>query len=358
MTAACARSGATTAAASGSGGCAYEDMPTQLDPEGGWIVSANNALVDDGYGAFLGAEPDPGYRAERIIGLIDGYSQDGLTIDEMSIIQNDTAPLRGQDIVPALFDIEPATEPGRQVLERILDWDGACDTTSTGCAAYMVWEYHALRGLFDDELGPLAREYVGSPTSWVTLTAALDDPASAWWDDVDTADVTETMDQQVAAAMDAAGADLTAAFGAPDGWAWGRLHTASFVESTIGSSGIGPLEWYANPPTVAVGGAAGAVDNTYYRLSRAYPDPDDETYQPLPVTELFTVTNLPSYRLVIDLADLDGARLVITTGQSGNPFDRHYGDLIDEWASGQTVPLPFTPDAVAAATVATLSLTP
>jgi penicillin amidase len=60
----------------------------------------------------------------------------------------------------------------------------------------------------------------------------------------------------------------------------------------------------------------------------------------------------------MDLSDLDGARIVITTGQSGNPFDRHYADQIDDWQSGATVPLPFSRDAIAAATVATLTLSP
>jgi penicillin amidase len=340
------------------GRIAYEDMPTQLDPLVGWIVSANNELVDASYGEFLAAEADPGYRAERIIELIDGYSQDGLTVDELSIIQNDTAPLRGRDIVPLLEDMAPATDAGRSIAELIGAWDGICDTASTGCAAYSVWEYHVLRKLFDDELGPLARDYVGSPFSWVVLSAALTDPGSAWWDDVTTPAVTETAADRIVAAMDAAGADLAAAYGDPLEWTWGRLHKASFAEGTIGTSGIGPLEWYANGPTLAVPGTAGAVNNAYYRLSRGYPDPTDETFEPLPVTELFTVTNLPSYRLVIDMADPGGGRLIITTGQSGNPFDQHYTDMIEPWATGQTVPLPFTPEGIAAATVATLTLTP
>jgi penicillin amidase len=340
------------------GRIAYEDMPTQLDPLVGWIVSANNELVDASYGEFLAAEADPGYRAERIIELIDGYSQDGLTVDELSIIQNDTAPLRGRDIVPLLEDMAPATDAGRSIAELIGAWDGICDTASTGCAAYSVWEYHVLRKLFDDELGPLARDYVGSPFSWVVLSAALTDPGSAWWDDVTTPAVTETAADRIVAAMDAAGADLAAAYGDPLEWTWGRLHKASFAEGTIGTSGIGPLEWYANGPTLAVPGTAGAVNNAYYRLSRGYPDPTDETVEPLPVTELFTVTNLPSYRLVIDMADPGGGRLIITTGQSGNPFDQHYTDMIEPWATGQTVPLPFTPEGIAAATVATLTLTP
>ena len=49
---------------------------------------------------------------------------------------------------------------------------------------------------------------------------------------------------------------------------------------------------------------------------------------------------------------------IITTGQSGNPFDRHYNDQIEPWIDGGTVPLPFTPAAVAAAAASTLTLTP
>jgi Penicillin amidase. len=58
------------------------------------------------------------------------------------------------------------------------------------------------------------------------------------------------------------------------------------------------------------------------------------------------------------MSDLDGARIVITTGQSGNPFDTHYGDLIGTWASGGTVALPFSAGNVAASAVNTLTLSP
>jgi penicillin amidase len=73
---------------------------------------------------------------------------------------------------------------------------------------------------------------------------------------------------------------------------------------------------------------------------------------------IFEITNLPSYRLTIDMSDLDGARIVQTTGQSGNPFDSHYGDLIDEWLSGGSVALPFTTKAVDAAETQRVTLSP
>ena len=47
-----------------------------------------------------------------------------------------------------------------------------------------------------------------------------------------------------------------------------------------------------------------------------------------------------------------------TTGQSGVPFDAHYGDLIGDWLSDKDVPLPFTQAAVDRAGTQRLTLTP
>ncbi|MEO5883935.1 MAG: penicillin acylase family protein, partial [Candidatus Limnocylindrales bacterium] len=340
------------------GAIPFDELPRQFDPIDGWIVTANNAAVDESWPDFIAAEWDPGYRAERIIDLINSTGDDGLTLEEMGAIQNDTSPLRARDIASRLGAAAPVTDDGLTIATRIGEWDGTCSIESAGCAAYMTWEYRVLRDLFDDDLADLARDYVGSPYSWVALERLLDEPGASWWDDRTTTDVVETADVIVLRAMDEAGAELRAALGGPDGWTWGRLHTATFAEGTLGASGIGPLEWYFNHGPVAVPGAAGAVDNTYYRLSRAYPDPLDPEFQPVGIGSLFTVTNLPSYRLLIDMTDLDGARIVITTGQAGNPFGPHYTDQVGPWREGRTLALPFSRAAIAAATVATLTLTP
>jgi penicillin amidase len=50
--------------------------------------------------------------------------------------------------------------------------------------------------------------------------------------------------------------------------------------------------------------------------------------------------------------------MVTSSGQSGNPFDRHYGDMIPFWLNGTAVPLPFSPEAAEKATVSTLHLDP
>ena len=98
--------------------------------------------------------------------------------------------------------------------------------------------------------------------------------------------------------------------------------------------------------------------NNYYRTSRAFADPRDPDFVPVGLDAMFNVSNGPSYRLTIDMSALDEARIVITTGNSGNPFDRHYGDLIDDWASGGTIALPFSSGAVAESKATVLTLEP
>ncbi|HSL97090.1 MAG TPA: penicillin acylase family protein [Candidatus Deferrimicrobiaceae bacterium] len=338
-------------------------LPWQLDPPSGRIVTANNAPVDLAYPYWIGpwSEFDPGYRAAQIEARLGDLFSAGVPLEPsvMRALQLDSQVLRADRVVPAILALapEPGTDDGRAVLAAIENWDRTCDVGSQGCAAYMPLELLLQRAIFDDELGPLARDYVGVPPSWVKLVELLEHPGVEWWDDVATAE-DETPLEIVTAALDRAGAGLRATLGEPAGWRWGRLHRVTFADSTLGGSGIGPLEWYFNAEPREVGGANGAILNTYYRLSRAYADPYDPTYLPVGLGDVFTVTNGPSYRLVVDMADLDGASIVITTGQSGNPFDAHYGDLIDTWAGGGTLPLPFSAPAIEAATVSQLTLEP
>jgi len=340
-----------------------KDLPWQLDPPSGMIVTANNAAVDDKYPYLVAKEWDPGFRAERITTLLDDAARaGGISTATLRTIQFDSHVTRAEVIGPYATAVHPATAEGALVEDRIAKWSSFdCPVDgpdSVGCAAYLAFEYRLVRGLFDDDLGELAREYVGGGASWQATIALLGQPDSPWWDDRTTKDKVETRDDIIAAALDEAGRELTAAYGDPTKWTWGALHTARFDEAALGSSGIGPLQWYFDKGPYPAPGAAGAINNTYYRPSRAYPDPDDPTYKPVGIDGVFAITNLPSYRLSIDMADPDGAQIVQSTGQSGNPFDRHYGDLIDDWLTGRTVPLPFTLSAVSDAAVETLQLVP
>jgi len=340
------------------GNIPFEDLPRRLDPASGLIVTANNAPAGPGYEHHLGSDWDSGDRAAVILDRLDELSSDGLTTEEMTEIQMDTEVRRARRIVPRLAGVEPTTADGKALLELVQGWDFMCGEDSAGCGAYLTFEIRLLGAILDDDLGPLARDYVGGTASWQLLERLLDDPGSAWWDDPRTPSVRETAAAITGAALDRAGRELRELLGPPAEWRWGRLHTITFREETLGLSGIGPLEAYFNRGGSPVSGAAGAVNNNYYRADWLYADPYDPDFTPLGLGQVFSVTNGPSYRLTIDMSALDGARIIQTTGQSGNPFDPHYGDLIEPWRTGKTVPLLFTRAAVEATADATLTLTP
>ena len=326
----------------------FEELPALYNPPDGVIVTANNNPVDGDYPYRLGNEWDPGWRATRIRQLLDATAADGgVTQDDLTRIQNDTRLLRADDLVPALLAVEPSTADGREAKALIERWNGACDLDSRGCAAYEVTEWRLTRALLDPWLGTLAPLYVGSDPSRQALRAAVADAGSPFWDDPGTAAV-ETRTARLAGALDDAGAELRGALGDPSRWAWARVHTTTFREQTLGKSGIGLLESYFNAGPFGVPGTSDAVNNGNTSLGSWYPDPDEPGAAPGTLLDAFTMTNHPSYRLTVEMAPdrLDAARIVISTGQGGNPGGRHYSDLVDDWIAGRTVPLPFTRDAV------------
>ena len=68
---------------------------------------------------------------------------------------------------------------------------------------------------------------------------------------------------------------------------------------------------------------------------------DGFTVNPAPfkLAKPYDSQHLPSYREIIDLADLSTARFIQTTGQSGNPLSKHYDDLMPLWRAVEYVPM-------------------
>jgi penicillin amidase len=123
----------------------------------------------------------------------------------------------------------------------------------------------------------------------------------------------------------------------PENWAWGKLrpltleHPFGAVKALAPVFNRGPFPWGGDGNTVsqASGGGRPGVPQV-----------------------------IASLRIAIEAGDWDNARFVLPGGQSGNPFSRHYDDLLPLWLRGEGVPIPWTEDAVAAATVTTLRLEP
>jgi penicillin amidase len=318
----------------------YEGLPRVLDPEEGFVVAANQAVLGDGdYPYFLGDDWDQGYRSERIRRLLEDEGE--LSVDDMAALQLDDRNPLAPVLTPYLLGVRlmPGyVDDGQRLLD---DWDFRQQADSAAAAYFnAVWRT-LLERTFHDELPE--ESWPDGGNRWMAVvTRLLDEPSSPWWDDVTTEDEVETRDDILRAALVAARDELTARISpTPREWAWGELHELDLRSRTLGESGIGLVERLVNRGGWEVGGGAATVDATGWDAAEGY-----------------EVTTAPSMRMVVSLGNLDESRWVSLTGVSGHPFSEHYTDQTDLWAAGETLPWRFSRGAVVAAGADTLTLVP
>ncbi|MEJ7794868.1 MAG: penicillin acylase family protein [Nocardioides sp.] len=318
----------------------FEGLPNVLDPEEGFIVTANQKVIDDtDYPYFLSEDWDPGYRSQRIRDVLEQEGE--LSVAEMAELQLDDRHPMAPALVPFLLEQDLPDGYNSDGQRLLADWDFTQPTDSAAAAYYNVVWRNLLALTFHDEL-PSAAWPTGGGRWMLAVEGLLKQPGNRWWDDTVTEDEVETRDDILTAAMLAAREELTRIEARnPDDWDWGHLHQLDLVHQTLGTSGIGPVEWLFNRGGWQAGGGGALVDATAWDAIEGY-----------------GVTAAPSMRMVVSLADFDESRWISLTGVSGHPASDHYTDQTDLWAEGETLPWAFSRDAVEAAGEDTLTLQP
>ena len=320
----------------------FAALPNVLDPDDGFVVTANQAVIGPDYAPFLTDDWDRGYRSQRIRDLIQERIDhgSGLSVDDMADIQLDDVHPLAAELTPYLLDIDlhGYFAAGQRELRQ---WDFHQGADSAGAAYFNVVWRNLLALTFHDDL-PEEIWPDGGDRWYAVVGNLLTEPHAAWWDDKTTDGVVETRDDILAQALRDARDELTRRQSLdPDEWTWGHLHRLDLHSPTLGESGLGPVEWLVNRDGWQVGGGSSTVDATSWDAADGY-----------------DVTSAPSMRMVVSLADLDDSRWINLTGVSGHPFNSHYTDQTDLWAAGETLPWAFTRDAVDAAAEDVLTLQP
>ena len=309
----------------------FDRLPRVLNPARGYIVTANNRVVPEGYPYLISQESDPGYRATRIESQLASIPR--ATIADMERIQMDVASIPALQTVRALDDLRLSREPAAGALANLRAWDGILRADSRPAAIYEAFRMALVPLVFENALGAdLYKRYVERPEAWEpALIRLLRDRSSPWWGP-------EGRQALVARALKQADALLVRRLG-PDraAWSWGRLHAMQFVHP------LGRLPWLAwlfNANAPPSGGDLFTINNGGFAI------------------DTFAQTIVASYRQVIDLGDWDRSVAIHTTGQSGLVTNRHYRDFVPLWATGGYHPLLFSRARVQRNADATLTLLP
>lgn len=318
----------------------FDALPSVLDPDAGYVATANQAVVGEDYPYYLGDAWAYGYRSQRIVELLE--QKEKLSVEDMEAIQLDDRHGFAPTFVPYLLDILMPSDylgAGQRLLKT---WDYDSDADSAAAAYYnAVWRA-TLRLTFHDDM----REAVwpdGGGQWYEVMRNLLAEPDSHWWDNSETETKIETRDDILAQAMAEARDDLVVRQSrrAVD-WTWGHQHQLNLENQTVGQSGIGLVEWLFNRGGYEVGGGNEIVNATAWNAA----------------ADSYEVTAAPSMRMVVSLADYDDSRWINLTGASGHAFDDHYVDQTELWAEGRSLPWLWSRTAIDAATEEKLTLTP
>ena len=319
----------------------FEELPSRYNPPEGFIVTANNAVVDAGYPHLLMQRDwDFGFRAQRITDLIK--QKDNISVEDIRAIQFDSTSIFAQELLAAVGAAAPAGALSAGAHAILGAWDKRYTRDSQGALLFEMFKLTLARRVFGDELGAGLRDDVldtGTGT-WTALRNVMNNDSAPWWDDATTA-AKETRASIMDAALNDAMQALTARFG-PDQskWQWGAAHSAIFDNQTLGKSGVKPIEALFNRGPYPAEGGTGLVNAVGHRASD------------------FSVRSVPSMRMVVDLGDLTRSTLIHTTGQSGHTLHPHYDDMIPLWLKGSTNPMRWSRQDILADAGGTLTLTP
>lgn len=317
----------------------FAELPYAYNPPAGYLVAANQQVVGRQYPYPLGSEYSYGWRSQEIRDRLDEAGP--LTLDAAEQIFYDDTVRPAADLVPALLKVKVADGWVAEGQRTLVGWDYSAAPTSAPAAYFHVVLHNVLKLTFRDEL-PQDQWPKGGDRWYAVVNGLLDEPRSPWWDDQTTPDRVEQRDDILLAAMTSARREITSLMSRdPSGWQWGRLHQARLRNTTLGTSGIRPVEALFNRGRYPVGGGPATVNAMSY---------DD--------TAGYAVTVAPTMRMLVDLGDLDASRWVNQSGVSGHAFSRHYDDQTALWATNRMLPFAASRAAVDAATVSRLTLVP
>ena len=317
----------------------FDELPWSVDPDEGFLVTANNRIHDDAYPHLIAKDFAAPFRVRRIAELITATELH--TRGTFAAIQTDAVSLSAREVLPLLLQVEPATDRQGEALRLLAAWDGDLAAGSAAAAVYQVWSRRiaeeVLRPKLGDELFDhyYARRDSSNAFGSQVLPNLLANPTATWFG----ANGTAARDEVLRRALDAALDELTAKLGgdATD-WRWGALHTVVFAHPL---AMIGDLTELFTGGVVEKGGDDSTIDAGGFAPGEDY-----------------GAAVVPSWRQIVDLSDPDAAIGAHTTGQSGHPASPHWNDLVPLWAKGERHPMPFTRCAVEAAAASALILRP
>lgn len=297
----------------------FDELPQVHNPEQGFVVTANHKIVPDSYPHFITSEWEKPYRARRIEEMIKARPVHD--VESFGRMQMDNVSTMAQDFLPLMLKAEAKDQNGQQALAMLRNWNASMDAGRPEPLIFAAWYRSLTKEVYADELGDEFEDFRRPRPVMIYNVLTNRDGAARWCDDVNT-NKPETCTGAASRALTKALAELRKAHGSNiTAWRWDDPHKAIHSHRPFGAIPLLRSLFNLNTPT---SGGIYTVNRGHYRFG------DRRTYAHV---------HGSGYRAIYDLADPNNSVFIISTGQSGNPYSPHYGDMDEDWAAGRYLPM-------------------
>ncbi|HEX9034337.1 MAG TPA: penicillin acylase family protein, partial [Streptosporangiaceae bacterium] len=304
-----------------------DQMPRVDDPERGYIVTANNRVVDSipATGDYFCTDAHPPYRARRIEELLAGLRQ--ASPQDMETIHRDDVSEPARLFQVALAGVTPASASARAVRDIVTGWDSRMAPDSAGAACYSRLRW-ALAHLVTSRSG------LGSTAEgeMMQLPPGISAVSQVWWmlpGLLRSGDVSltggATWPELLEEALEAVARDTADA-------KWGDLHRAKLMHPL---APLFPAEATALSPA---GARLGGDNETIWANGCRAETGTDAVYGAVA-------------RYVFDIGNWDQCQWIVLGGASGDPASPHYLDQHEAWSRCELIPMLYDWDSITAASV-------
>nr|WP_315241377.1 penicillin acylase family protein [uncultured Flavobacterium sp.] len=297
----------------------FSKNPSAENPKWGYVYSANNQPeAIDGYlypGYYL-----PEDRAKRISTLMDKKSNwDKEEISKMIYDNTSDVAVEVTRNLISNIDFNSISSKEKEAVNVLKSWKGTTNLEDLAPTIYNKWIYLYLKNTFEDEMGvDNFNLFLGISVGKQVIAHQIKNENSVWWDNIKTKKVKETRKDIILKAFHETIASLQKQLGNTiNDWKWGEVHTVEH-EHPLGKVAV--LRGLFNVGPFAAPGSNEVINNQFFGFN------DEGKYY---------VKGGPSTRRVIDFSDIENSWSILPTGQSGNPFSKHYSDQAEMFNAGK-----------------------
>lgn len=298
------------------GAIPFDEMPHRVNPDEGFLVTANNRTTGGAYPYQLGKDYLDSSRAQRITELIEENSIQN--IESFKAMQADQVSPVARRVGAYLGQLETDDPDLQPVLGYFKGWDGRLSADSVPAAIFEVFMRELIKSVVEPRFGEFTPRIMGQgpnrmlePTSlwgshlWEFVQNLLLAEQSPWFSEDKHTSVLNALRKSVEYLQNELGADQ-------DEWQWGKIHKFAFNHVLAVRD---PLDKMLSFGPYPIGGDGTTIAASSTRLNDLSSDR----------------VVAPPFRFIADLADLNHTLGVLAPGQSGRPGSANFGDQIEDW---------------------------